>query len=38
MIQNMTVMVGALGGDVLPFDGLDPSHVFEGVSTAVYPQ
>ena len=38
MIQNMIVMVGALGGDVLPFHDLDPSPVFEGPSTAVYPQ
>ncbi len=38
MIQNMNVMVGALGGDVLPFRDLDPSLVFEGPSTAIYPQ
>lgn len=38
MIQNMTVMVGALGGDVLPFHDLDPSLVFEGPSDAIYPQ
>ena len=38
MIQNMTVMIGALGGDVLPFHDLDQSPVFEGPSTAVYPQ
>ena len=38
MIQNMIVMVGALGGDVLPFQDLDPSPVYEGPSTAVYPQ
>ena len=38
MIQNMTIMVGALGGDVLPFHNLDPSPVFEGHSTSVYPQ
>ena len=38
MIQNMIVMVGALGGDVLPFHDLDPSLVFEGPSTAIYPQ
>ena len=38
MIQNMTIMVGALGGDVLPFHNLDPSPVFKGHSTSVYPQ
>ena len=38
MVQNMIIMVGALGGDVLPFHDLDPSPVFEGPSTTIYPQ
>ena len=38
MVKNMTVMVGALGGDTTPFQGLDTSAVFQGDSTATYPQ
>ena len=38
MTQNMITMVGALGGDVGPFHNLDSSLVFEGPSTAIYPQ
>ena len=38
MTRNMITMVGALGGDVSPFHDLDSSLVFEGPSTAIYPQ
>ena len=38
MTRNMITMVGALGGDVSPFHNLDSSLVFEGPSTAIYPQ
>lgn len=38
MIRNMIVMVGALRGDALPFYDLDPGPVFNGPSTAIYPQ
>ena len=38
MTRNMIVMVQALGGDVAPLQGLDSSLVFQGPSTAVYPQ
>jgi ABC-type Zn uptake system ZnuABC Zn-binding protein ZnuA len=39
MIQNMRIMIPALGGDASPLDIVDPSLVFtDGESTAVYPQ
>ena len=38
MTRNMITMIGALGGDVSPFHNLDSSLVFEGPSTAIYPQ
>lgn len=38
MIQNMIVMIGALGGDEASFYSLDPGPVFKGPSTAIYPQ
>ena len=38
MTRNMITMIRALGGDVSPFHNLDSSLVFEGPSTAIYPQ
>ncbi len=38
MTRNMITMIGALGGEVGPFHNLDSSLVFEGPSTAIYPQ
>ena len=38
MTHNMITMVGALGGDVSPLQRLDSSLVFQGPSTAIYPQ
>jgi ABC-type Zn uptake system ZnuABC Zn-binding protein ZnuA len=38
MLQNMEIMLPALGGNVDAFDGFDPTQVFEGDSGAVYPQ
>jgi ABC-type Zn uptake system ZnuABC Zn-binding protein ZnuA len=38
MLQNMQIMLPALGGNADAFEGFDPSVVFEGESDAVYPQ
>ena len=38
MLQNMEIMIPALGGDVRLLAGLDTSPVFQGQSRAVYPQ
>lgn len=38
MLENMEIMVPALGGSTEAFEGFDPSPVFEGESRAVYPQ
>ena len=38
MVNNMRVMIPALGGDASPMDIVDTSLVFEGESTAEYPQ
>jgi len=38
MVQNMRIMIPALGGDASPMDIVDTSLVFEGQSTAEYPQ
>jgi ABC-type Zn uptake system ZnuABC Zn-binding protein ZnuA len=39
MIENMRIMIPALGGDAAPLDRVDPSLVFDdGPSTAKYPQ
>ncbi len=38
MLQNMEIMVPALGGRAEGLAGVDPGPVFEGTSTAVYPQ
>jgi ABC-type Zn uptake system ZnuABC Zn-binding protein ZnuA len=39
MVENMRIMVPALGGDASALDALDPSPVFaDGPSPAVYPQ
>ena len=38
MLQNMESMIPALGGNVSSLAGIDPSPVFEGRSTAKYPQ
>ena len=38
MLQNMEVMIPALGGNVDALAGFDPGPVFEGRSGAVYPQ
>jgi ABC-type Zn uptake system ZnuABC Zn-binding protein ZnuA len=38
VLQNMEVMIDALGGDTSHLSGLDPSPVFEGDSDVVYPQ
>lgn len=38
MVENMRVMIPALGGDASAFDGFDTGPVFSGESTARYPQ
>ena len=38
MLQNMEVMISALGGNVDALAGFDPGPVFDGVSSARYPQ
>jgi len=38
MLQNMEVMVPALGGNLDSLEGFDPGPVFEGASGAIYPQ
>jgi ABC-type Zn uptake system ZnuABC Zn-binding protein ZnuA len=38
MLQNMEIMVPALGGNVDALSAIDPSLVFEGESTAQYPE
>ena len=38
MLQNMEVMISALGGNVDALAGFDPGPVFEGASSARYPQ
>lgn len=38
MLDDMKVMIPALGGNVDAFDGFDPGPVFAGDSGAVYPQ
>ena len=38
MLNNMRIMIPALGGSADAFDGIDVSRVFEGESGAVYPQ
>ena len=38
MLQNMEIMIPALGGNVDALSGVDASLVFEGESTAQYPQ
>ena len=37
MLQNVEIMVEALGGDLAALSDLDPSLVFQGESGAVYP-
>ena len=38
MVQNMRIMIPALGGSAEPLDTVDTSPVFDGLSTARYPQ
>ncbi len=38
MDANVRIIVPALGGSVSAMDGFDPSPVFEGASSAVYPE
>lgn len=38
MLQNMEIMVPALGGNITGLENLDTSPVFQGQSGAVYPQ
>ena len=38
MLQNMEIMIPALGGNVEALAQFDPSQVFEGDSRAIYPQ
>ena len=38
MLEDMEIMIPALGGDLTAFEGFDPGPVFEGESRAVYPQ
>ena len=38
MVQNMRIMIPALGGSAAPFDAVDTSPTSGGVSTARYPQ
>ncbi len=37
-VTNLRIMIPALGGDASALDDVDVSQVFEGTSTAVYPQ
>ena len=38
MVNNMRIMIPALGGDASPMDRVDTGLIFEGKSTAKYPQ
>ncbi len=38
MVENMRIMIPALGGDDAPMSRVQPGLVFEGSSTAKYPQ
>jgi ABC-type Zn uptake system ZnuABC Zn-binding protein ZnuA len=38
MLQNMEIMIPALGGNASALAGFDPGPVFEGNSGAIYPQ
>ena len=38
MLSNTRVIVSSLGGDPSALQGFDPGPVFQGASTAVYPQ
>ena len=38
MLQNMGIMIPALGGNIQGLAGLDTSPVFQGQSRAIYPQ
>ena len=38
MLQNMEIMISALGGSIDALAGFDPSLVFAGESGAIYPQ
>ena len=38
ILEDARIITVALGGDPSPLDGYDPSPVFEGESSAVYPQ
>jgi len=38
MLENMEIMIPALGGAANPLSGFDAGPVFEGLSGAVYPQ
>ena len=38
MLQNMEIMIPALGGNIQELAGLDTSPVFQGQSRAIYPQ
>ena len=38
MLQNMEIMIPALGGSIQALDGFDPGPVFQGQSGAIYPQ
>ena len=38
MLQNMEIMIPALGGNIQELAGFDTSPVFQGQSSAIYPQ
>lgn len=38
MLQNMEIMIPALGGNIRELEGFDTSPVFQGQSGAIYPQ
>jgi len=38
ILEDVRIIVSALGGDPSALEGYDPGHVFEGESGAVYPQ
>ena len=38
MLQNLEIMIPALGGNIDALAGFDTSLVFEGESQAIYPQ
>jgi manganese/iron transport system substrate-binding protein len=38
LVDDMRIMIGALGGDISAFTAFNPGPVFDGSSSAIYPQ